>query len=159
MDEEIDTNKFMEMLKELNERLLDSDLQNPRLYYKDINCKRLINLVVDSSDFYAKYMLNTFKIFQDVSKKYDLINNDIAIMFYEKEEVKFSFEDEGFTGFNSEEDIMVINKDEKIVQLEEEIDEYKRTIAILMDKEIMKQLKDKNGKVIEFEELAKELDI
>lgn len=84
---------FTKVMLELKNSFNNSRLPNPKIYFKEIDSQKLINVVIDDTDEY----LNNLDVFsQIVNNIYMNCDLDLEILLFEESEIKNPFNEQGF---------------------------------------------------------------
>lgn len=84
---------FLDVIRDLRTSFIDSPLPNPEMYFKELDSQKLINVLIDDTDEYLKYLDIFSQIVNDIYLKYNL---DLEILLFEKSEIKIPFNEQGF---------------------------------------------------------------
>ena len=88
---------FMNVMLELKISFSNSILPNPKIYFKEIDSQKIINVVIDDTEEY----LNNLDVFsQIVNNIYMNCDLDLEILLFEESEIKNPFNEQGFKQIN-----------------------------------------------------------
>lgn len=84
---------FLNVIRDLRTSFINSPLPNAEMYFKELDSQRLINVVIDDTEEYLKYLDLFSQIVIDIYSKYNL---DLEILLFERSEIKIPFNEQGF---------------------------------------------------------------
>ena len=84
---------FTKVLLELKDSFNNSILPNPKIYFKEIDSQKLINVVIDDTDEY----LNNLDVFSEIVNNFYMnCDLDLEFLLFEEREIKNPFNKQGF---------------------------------------------------------------
>lgn len=84
---------FLNVIRDLRTSFISSHLPNPEMYFKELDSQKLINVLIDDTEEYLKYLDIFSQIVIDIYSKYNL---DLEILLFERSEIKIPFNEQGF---------------------------------------------------------------
>lgn len=84
---------FLNVIRDLRTSFISSPLPNPEMYFKELDSQKLINVLIDDTEEYLKYLDIFSQIVIDIYSKYNL---DLEILLFERSEIKIPFNEQGF---------------------------------------------------------------
>lgn len=84
---------FLNIIRDLRNSLTSSSLPNPEMYFKVLDSQKLINVLIDDSEEYLKYLDIFSEIVIDIYSKYNL---NLEILLFARGEIRIPFTEHGF---------------------------------------------------------------
>jgi hypothetical protein len=87
---------FINVLNDLKNSINKSNLPNPEIYFKEIECHKIVNVVIDDSESYLEYLNKFSQIVNDIYLKHDF---ELEIFLFETSEIRIPFYEQEFKQF------------------------------------------------------------